>query len=233
MRGWRPLIGFAAVLVLAACDLPGTHSQLDVLWSRLAGEGSSTTIAIAMPDARYTAFMRDFPDHCVRRVLMRRGQVVVSAGTFVLIAQSDLPVGDYHYEVQTVRPDCAWEIQTVLNSVFLGPAPTAPKLDIPSPGPFDLTSETTSDFEVTAIGTYSLTHTIVPGASGVCPYDIRLVGPGGVVHRVADGDANRSESFGAFMLSLGHWHVNAGTTCAWKIRLAPSREGGGGGTVGF
>ena len=237
MRDWRRRLALLAVVGLAACDVPGTHSQLDLLWSRFAGEGTAITPAVTMPDARYSAFFRDFPDRCVDHLALVRDQAIVTEGGRgmvwdLLVIQRDLQGGNYHFEVTTSRPACAWEIQTVLNSVLIGPGPTPPHLNIDLPPAASLSSTTTADFDIVAVGGYEVTYAVGPNNGTGCRYEIRLLGPGGLAQPVASGDVNGFSSTPYVLLSPGRWHAHVETGCAWTVRVAPSTQGNGG-AMGF
>jgi hypothetical protein len=223
-----------AILVtigVSGCALPGQRQQLDLLWARFAQQGPAHTAAFAIPAGRYTVFLRQFPVDCLTNVAMARERGVVASGVHgsVFLVQTDLAGVTYHFDVLTSRPDCAWEIQTVLNSVSGGTVPRAPTLDIPHPAPVSVSSQTTDSFDVAAVGAYSVTYQVGPGPNP-CSFNLRLLGRGSLLQPIDAGGAGRGGSKGIVLLSPGRWRVDAATLCAWTVRVGPNPDGGGGAT---
>lgn len=161
-----------------------------------------------------------------------RGSVASSPIAGPLLVQTDLIGGRYHFDVLTYREDCGWEIQTVLNSVPDDRPPPAPRLDIPHPQPVALSSQTTDQFDVSAVGVYSIRFKVGPNTCNHS-YNLRLLGPGSLVQAFGGGGpGGGATGFGGFMLTPGRWRVDFGTPCSWDVTVAPATEGGGG-TVGF
>jgi hypothetical protein len=167
---------------------------------------------------------------------MTDGHIIVATrgrGAEALLVQADLAGSKYRFDIKASRADCAWEIQTVLNSVPSGAAPRAPRLDLKLPAPVSITSQATVEFDVSAVGVYSVDYQIVSAGPSPCPFDLRLLGPGFLIQPIAAGDSGGSGANGIVMLSPGRWRVAAGTSCAWIVRVAPRSEDGGGRTLGF
>ncbi len=215
--------------------LPGQRQQLDLLWARFAEVGPGRTADFVIPSGRYTVFLRQVPVGCLRRVDIARGGAEVAFGPplNVLLVQKDLTGGTYHFDVSTYGgADCGWEIQTVLNSVPEGRPPPAPRLDIPHPAPVALSSKTTDQFEVPAVGVYRLQFNLGP-TTCKHSYAVRLLGPGSILQTFGGGSSGGGASgSGSFMLTTGPWRVDFGTSCSWDATLSPATQGGGG-AVGF
>jgi hypothetical protein len=257
------ILGACLAITEAACGSTQTRGpQLDLLLRTQTGTGAVTTAPVHFPHARYTFFPWEDPTDCLAGIQLldadgkvRGGELfgdrALAANVPTVLVQQDLPDGDYRLKVTTSALRCSWMVEEVLNSMSSSEQP--PTAEPAPPAPNDATTVTSASpafLPITTTGLYvvSWAVTLQPGA--ICPYDLNLKTAAGDTEHIDQkpeppvpgqptdqplggrGGGSFSGQMGVFLVA-GTRTVSAGTSCPWKLSIAPLTGPTGGGARGF
>jgi hypothetical protein len=256
-------LGAVLVIAQGGCGSSQTRGQqLDIVLRTQTGTGAVTTAAAHFPHARYTFFPWEDPTDCLAGIQLLDADGKVRGGELfgdrslavnvpTVLVQHDLPDGDYRLKITTGAPRCSWMVEEVLNS--MSSADQAPTAEPAPPAPNNattLSSASSAPLSITTTGLYQVSWAVTLEPGAICPYNLSLKTaagdtehidqkpepgpPGQPTDRPPGGPGGGAFSGQmAVFLAAGKRTVSAGTSCPWRVSVAPLTGPSGGGARGF